>query len=408
MSPVGHFILLYIWAFPVTIMVLGPALLTLTSAFAVAAVLRLVRWQHEARTLMRHSLILTLAFLAFCVSDWALLQTLPYLRVSFPTNFQWSMLFSTLVRTLMLWGILLLVMLPAPRGRAQSAAGRPRKRLAPTPLAMFLIAGLAVSALEVDAYIIEPLAVQTTHLTLAFDDLEADAPPVRIVHLTDIHIERLGPREAAVVRQVNALKPDLILITGDLINLSYLLEPTAIAHFREFIAQLQAPYGIYAVRGSVEPTPEYMAPLVEGTGVVWLEQEAVTIDVRGQRVTLVGVACSHDPVLDSARFAAAMEGLPPDAFTILLFHSPDLIREAADQGVDLYLAGHTHGGQVRIPLYGAFFTSSAYGQRYASGLFQEGGTTMYVSRGIGMEGEFVPRVRLFCRPEVVAIDLVGK
>jgi predicted MPP superfamily phosphohydrolase len=150
-----------------------------------------------------------------------------------------------------------------------------------------------------------------------------------------------------------------------------------------------------------------MARLVEGTDVVWLEQEAVTVDVRGQPVTLVGAACSHQQELDAARLAQAMAGIPGDAFTVLLYHSPDLILEAVEQGVDLYLGGHTHGGQLRLPFYGALVTASVYGKRYTAGLFEEGSTTMYVSRGIGFEGGGMPRARFLCRPEIVSIELAG-
>ncbi|MCX7681922.1 MAG: metallophosphoesterase [Anaerolineae bacterium] len=390
------------------ILVLGAALLTVASVLSGTAVLTLTGRRHKAGAIIGHVLSLTLAFLAFCVSDWALMEMLSYLRVSFSTDPRWSLFFSTLVRTLLLWGLLLLVVLTILLHQDRPAQGSPRKSKSLSPFTVFLAANLAISALEAYAYIIEPLAVETTHLTLAFDDLDAQAPPVRIVHLTDIHVERFGPRETAIIRQVNALKPDLILLTGDYLNLSYLTDPTAIAHFRELLAQLQAPHGAYAVRGSLESEPEYMARLVEGTGVRWLEQEAVTVEVRGQRVTLVGVACSHKQWRDTARLAEAMKGLPADAFTILLYHSPDLIHEVATYEVDLYLAGHTHGGQIRLPLYGAIITGSAYGQRYASGLFREGSTTMYVSRGIGLEGGAAPRVRFLSRPEVVSIDLVGK
>jgi predicted MPP superfamily phosphohydrolase len=150
-----------------------------------------------------------------------------------------------------------------------------------------------------------------------------------------------------------------------------------------------------------------MALLVEGTDVVWLEQEAVTVNVRGQPVTLVGVACSHRQGLDAARLAQAVDGIPADAFTLLLYHSPDLILEAAEHQVDLYLGGHTHGGQLRLPFYGAIITSSMYGKRYASGLFEEGDTTMYISRGLGFEGGGMPRARFLCRPEIVSIELTG-
>ena len=78
------------------------------------------------------------------------------------------------------------------------------------------------------------------------------------------------------------------------------------------------------------------------------------------------------------------------AFTILLYHMPDLMPEAEAQGIDLYLAGHTHGGQWRLPGYGALITSSIFGKRYEMGHYTEGGTQLYVSRGLGMEGLFSP------------------
>jgi predicted MPP superfamily phosphohydrolase len=73
--------------------------------------------------------------------------------------------------------------------------------------------------------------------------------------------------------------------------------------------------------------------------------------------------------------------------------------------VDLYLAGHTHGGQIRLPLFGAVFTASAYGKRYEQGHYSVGDTTLYVSRGIGMEGMGAPRARFLCPPEIVVVNL---
>jgi len=261
--------------------------------------------------------------------------------------------------------------------------------------------------MQIDAYVLEPLLVETTELSLASDNLNPDAPPVRVIHLTDTHVERSSFRERDVIRTVNALQPDIIVLTGDYLNLSYLSDPTAAAHFRELVAQLDAPYGIYAVRGSVEPRAASMAWLLEGTDVVWLEQESVTLNVRGQSVTLVGVACSHQQELDAQRLTRAMAGIGADDFTLLLYHSPDLILEAAEHEVDLYLGGHTHGGQIRVPLFGPIVTFSRYGRRYAAGLFQEGDTTMYISRGLGFEGGGMPRTRFLCRPEIVSIELTG-
>ena len=96
---------------------------------------------------------------------------------------------------------------------------------------------------------------------------------------------------------------------------------------------------------------------------------------------------------------------PPEAYTLLLYHSPDLIETASSVGVDLYLAGHTHGGQVRLPFYGAVITFSAYGKQYEMGWYEVGATTLYVSRGLGMEGWDAPRMRFLCPPEMEVVEL---
>jgi predicted MPP superfamily phosphohydrolase len=207
-------------------------------------------------------------------------------------------------------------------------------------------------------------------------------------------------------------------LTGDYLNLSHLHDPVSAAHWRQFVSQLEAPYGIYAVRGTVEPSLASMRWLVEGTGVTWLEQEAVTIDVRGQQVTLAGVACSHDLERDRARLDQALADRAARAFTLLLYHSPDLVQEAADRGIDLYLSGHTHGGQLRLPFLGPIVTGSVYGREYVASLFevpsdsstagQDQDTWMYNSRGLGLEGSGMPRARFLCRPEIVSIDLRGR
>jgi predicted MPP superfamily phosphohydrolase len=314
------------------------------------------------------------ACLLFCTGDWALLSALPLLKLSFSAE---------------IW----------------FPDRQPYPRLLP---ALYLLTQLSLTLVQAYAYVVEPLWVETTELSLRSAELDPSAPTVRIVLLGDLHIERSSYREAYVVRQVNALGPDLIVLSGDYLNLSRLADPVSAEHFRQFVGQLHAPYGIYAVRGSVEPSPAFMEQLVNDTPVVWLEQEAAMLDVRGQRIALVGVACSHIRSLDAARFAQAANSAPQDAFTVLLYHSPDLIAEASTRQVDLYLAGHTHGGQIRLPFYGAVVTGSVYGKRYEAGLFHRKGTTMYVTRGLGFEGGPMPRARFLSRPEVVSLDLGGQ
>lgn len=347
-------------------------------------------------------MLASLLFLLFCLSDWLLLRILPLLQLSFAPSYSLPLTASLLVRASVFAALSGAVLLA--RRRRQTATGAKRGRGA---VILFLFVNLGFSAVQVDAYVVEPLLVETTELVLQFDQLDPAQPPVRLVQLADLHLERSSFREARVIQEVNDLHPDLIVLTGDYLSLSYLGDPVAAEQFRSFIARLEAPYGIYAVRGTVEPVPEAMARLVRDTGIVWLEQETITLDVRGQSLTLAGVACSHDQERDAERLRQTLEDGPATGLTVLLYHSPDLILEASEQQVELFLAGHTHGGQIRLPWVGAVVTYSSYGRSYASGLFQEGGTTLYVSRGLGFEGSWLPRARFLCRPEVVSIDLAA-
>ena len=129
--------------------------------------------------------------------------------------------------------------------------------------------------------------------------------------------------------------------------------------------------------------------------------------IRGGRLVLVGLDCSHDTERDAERLAAVSAQAPPDAFRVLLYHSPELIRVAPRFGIDLYLCGHTHGGQVRLPIYGALLTSSELGKQFDMGYYQVEDTHLYVSRGIGMEGLGAPRVRFLCPPEITLFSIQG-
>ena len=90
---------------------------------------------------------------------------------------------------------------------------------------------------------------------------------------------------------------------------------------------------------------------------------------------------------------------------ILLYHTPDLAPEASRLGIDLQLSGHTHGGQVRLPFYGALVTGSLYGKRFEAGRYQLERMVLYVSRGLGLEGAGAPRVRFLCPPEMILWEI---
>jgi predicted MPP superfamily phosphohydrolase len=221
-----------------------------------------------------------------------------------------------------------------------------------------------------------------------------------------LHIERVTARERQVVELARSLKPDVILYSGDFLNLSNVDDPVAWEQMRAILRELAAPLGVYVVTGSPPvDKPEVMPQLLGGLDHIrWLRDERVTLDHDGQLIDIVGIACTHKPIVEGASLDNILHG-DPDNFTILLYHTPDLAPVAAEQGVDLQLCGHTHGGQVRLPCFGALYTSSLYGKKFEAGRYQVGALTLYVSRGIGLEGKGAPRARFLCPPEIVLWEI---
>lgn len=329
-------------------------------------------------------------YLLFVALDWALLASLPRLKLSFGPVKPPLLALAILRLTLTAGSALLFAVMPIGL-----------RLVIPTVINLSLSAGTAYTCL------IEPFALKVSRLDLAFRKLSPEAPSIRVVQIADIHLERTTRRERKLVALVKSLQPDLILMTGDYLNHSYIGEETAIEHVRLLIRELDAPYGVYAVPGTplIDP-PEVIARIFDGLEVKMLENESVKVTIAGQEIHLVGVSCTGDLEADRLRLKRALAAAPPGAFKILLCHMPDLMDEAVAHGIDLYLAGHTHGGQLRLPFYGAMVTSSNHGKRYEMGLFREGETYLYVSRGIGLEGLSAPRARFLCPPEVTLFTLL--
>jgi predicted MPP superfamily phosphohydrolase len=183
-------------------------------------------------------------------------------------------------------------------------------------------------------------------------------------------------------------------------------DPVAWEHTRAILRDLTAPLGVHVVIGSPPvDKPAVIPRLLAGLDHIrWLRNERVTLDHHGQPIDIVGISCTHNPSTDGASLDNILRGDPAD-FAILLYHTPDLAPVAAAQGVDLQLSGHTHGGQVRLPFLGALYTSSLYGKKFEAGRYMIGALTLYVSRGIGMEGKGTPRARFLCPPEIVLWEI---
>ena len=319
----------------------------------------------------------------FVLGDWLLLTLLPRFRRSFGGAQSQA---------------LVLAILRAPCGLL--------------PLPWLLAAQAAGSALAFYALWLEPHRLGVSRHQLRSAKL-GPGPPLKILHFGDLHMERSTAREQQVLREAKELQPDLVLFSGDFLSTSYLDDPLAWEACRWVFSELQPRLGTFAVAGSpAVDRPEIVPRLLERTAVRWLQNECVTVRDGGRTIQLIGVSCTHRPFLDApalARVLAAQpeaQGEPP--FRILLYHTPDLAPEAAEAGIDLHLSGHTHGGQVRLPGFGALVTASLYGKAFEMGRYEIGGMTLYVTRGIGMEGTLAPRVRFLCPPEIVAWELSGE
>jgi hypothetical protein len=268
-------------------------------------------------------------------------------------------------------------------------------------------AALAAAALY--ATWIEPFRIGVTEAEIRSPKLN-DGAPLRLLHISDLHVERITARERQLLALVEELEPDVVLLTGDYLNLSSVHDPQAQAEARELLGELceRVDGPVYAITGSPPVDLAGIVPeIFEGLPITWLLDDVVELARNGQRIRLAGLRCTRERERDAPRLRRLLADEPDPRFTLLLYHSPDLMPEVVALGVDLYLCGHTHGGQLRLPLFGALMTSSDFWKRYEMGRYHEGGTTLYVSRGLGMEGLGAPRARFLAPPEVVLWTLGG-
>jgi predicted MPP superfamily phosphohydrolase len=269
----------------------------------------------------------------------------------------------------------------------------------------FALQGLG-TLLVIYSFWIEPHRLGITRQYLTTKKLPADTR-LRVLHLGDLHIERITQRERFLQEKIDLLQPDLIVFSGDILNLSYRTDPTAIEHARQVIGKWKAPLGVYLVTGSpAVDLPEVVPEILKDLPIHWLKADKRTLLLSHGMLDLLGLSCTHRPNLDG-EILKSLIPFPPENFTLLVYHSPDLAPIAANLGVDLQLSGHTHGGQVRIPGFGALVTGSLYGKLYEVGRIAVGSMVLYVTRGIGLEGAAAPRLRLFCPPEIILWEIQG-
>jgi len=234
---------------------------------------------------------------------------------------------------------------------------------------------------------------------IAITDLPPELEGYRIAQISDLHCGPFTPRERVRrwVARTNLLGADLIAVTGDLI--------TSGEHYvgavTEELGELRAPDGVWACMGNHDyfTDGERLAGELEARGLRVLRNRGVTLARGAARLYLAGV---DDTWTRRHDVSAALRARPAGAPVVLLAHDPELFVEAAAHGVDLTLSGHTHGGQIAVPGATRRWNLARMLTRFTAGLFHEGRSTLYVSRGLGTTG---PPVRLGARPEIAILEL---
>ena len=250
------------------------------------------------------------------------------------------------------------------------------------------------------AYFIEPYWLQVNHFTIETDKLADIA--FRIVHISDLHCDVKQRNEAKVVKIINDLKPDAVVFTGDISNeVSGKDRSQVIQQFKAMMASIEADRK-FAVYGNWDGHVKN-GDAFDDTGFRPLEGESIRLEKDGQAIRIAGIDiwCKNE-------YRDLLASNSPDDYNVLLYHYSDLAEDLSDLDVDLYLSGHTHGGQIALPIYGAIITLSKFGKKYEAGLYEVGNMTLYVNRGIGMEGGHAPRMRFCARPEIAVFDILPK
>jgi hypothetical protein len=272
----------------------------------------------------------------------------------------------------------------APRGRVRRLAGA----------AALVGAGGLLYAREV-----EPRRLEVVRLELTLPRLAAAFDGYRMVQIGDLHLDDWSKpaRLDRIVEMVNAESPDLVAITGDFA--SYSARRLDTGRLVGALRRLSAPDGVLAILGNHDYLTDVklIRRCIREAGLTELINEVVTLRRGGSEFHVAGI----DDVMEGrSRLDLVLGKLPESGAAVLLAHEPDFADVAAATGrFDLQLSGHSHGGQVRVPLLGRAVLPP-FSQRYTRGLHRVGGMLVYTNRGLGTVHA---RLRFGCRPEITAL-----
>jgi len=363
-------------------------LLALSCAIDLAVLLWLVRRRESALSLPR-------LFLSLLAAALVATLKMPFFAWAtgsffFGVTLGWATL--VVVTPLAAWRILL------------------RRDGTPAARALTAVCALGLPALGFYGSVLEPRNLQVERVEVPIAREHAPSEPLRVAVLADIQSRSVDDHLRTAVREAMRFEPHLIVLPGDLIQLEseeeYL---AAVPQFRELLQPLDAPLGVYFVIGNTD-SDELVARVFEGTRVRLLVDETVELEFAGRRIVLGGADIFQLSPSSPECFVSRFDRRDADELRILVSHLPDhgvTWLSGRTPGIDLSIAGHTHGGQVTIPGFGPPVTLSLVPRAVAAGgLHRVHGRQIYVSRGIGMERGLAPPLRILCPPEVALLTLV--
>lgn len=269
-----------------------------------------------------------------------------------------------------------------------------------------MIAAGATAAVAADGLLIEPNLPKVVRQEIALRRWPQRMDGFTIALLSDFHYDpyfSAHPLRAAI-GIVNKLRPDLIVLTGDFVTVPLFGNPRKGAKHvetcAELLQQMRAPYGLSAVLGNhdAESDPTRVTAALRESGIRVLRNQSIPVEKDGSRFWLAGI---DDLMGRTADLSATLHGIPSDEATILLAHEPDYADHVASYPVDLQFSGHSHGGQIRVPLLPPLYLPKL-GRKYIWGRYQIRELVLYTNPGLGTVA--VP-VRLNCAPEITLLTL---
>lgn len=242
----------------------------------------------------------------------------------------------------------------------------------------------------------EPGNIEVVRRSMNIPGLAPRLDGLTAVQVSDLHLVRTRDVHVKMIETVQTLRPDVVFVTGDLVD-----DRSAVGEVVDLLKNLSPPQGIWAVAGNWDHTAQAVDSLnteLSAAGMHFLVDEARQFD---DRLWIVGV---DDPSTDNDHLSDAVKQVPSGVHRILLAHSPEIIRSLNASPFELVLVGHTHGGQINLPIANGGWVKNGPTRRYLEGDFDVNGSPMHVNRGIGTT--HLP-IRIGARPEITHFTFHG-